>query len=638
MSTPPSSSKDENKRKADNDSIANYVKETKRQSTGKEQKKSAMEKEVERIKESSKRCGQDPEEVLSPRKHPYRKSADGESVSPTRRRKADPIEESVSPTKKRGRPSKKEKHSSRKRNPSETSSDGDWDGHVRKFVPSQGCDWSTLGGMQQHIQRVRENVIAPLLNPTIFTNLSKNLGKSKGILFYGPPGTGKTLMARGLVGECKKFELDVTFYARKSADILSKFIGQGEKHLRELFEEARKNSPSVIFFDEIDGLAPVRSTKNDSSHSSIVSTLLALMDGMDDRGSVIIIGATNRPDSLDPALRRAGRFDFELEFKPPDINSRVDILKIHGPKSIPETFWHDIAQRTAGWTGADLEQLCSESAMISIRRNFPEMHIEGKEKLFKKANPDRGIPTEADFELALSKLNPSGARSNMFRPAQALHGPLWQLFQSNVNTIQHRLKKLIPSMFEVKKQAGLAEVQRTSFTWTHPFLMVSSREDYVTRFVAPEILHQLDHLPVFTIDIVTLVSDATFGDPKQYVSNVFRMAESRAPSVIYLPSLSSWHDFADMGLCLTLLSCLSNLRSGQPVCVLSTVDSAIDLKSLSDLKPFVKMAEQLELDIPSDEERKLFLRELLKDRAENFVEVRLRNQCFRLNEGYYFTS
>ena len=196
--------------------------------------------------------------------------------------------------------------------------------HIRQFVPSEGSDWSKIEGMQEHIKRVRENVIFPLVHPGFFRYMSSKLVRSKGILFHGPPGTGKTLMARGLVGECKKFDLNVTFYARKSADILSEYIGEGEKNLRELFDVAKENSPSVIFFDEIDGLAP-NIPNQFRPRATVTSTLLEIMDGMDDRGTVIVIGATSRPDCLDPALRRPGRFDFELEFKPPDVDAREGI-------------------------------------------------------------------------------------------------------------------------------------------------------------------------------------------------------------------------------------------------------------------------------------------------------------------------
>lgn len=163
-----------------------------------------------------------------------------------------------------------------------------------------------VGGLDDHIDRLKEMVALPLLYPEVFQQFK--ITPPRGVLFHGPPGTGKTLLARALASSVSSQGKKVTFYMRKGADALSKWVGEAERQLRLLFEEARKTQPSIIFFDEIDGLAPVRSSKQEQIHASIVATLLALMDGMDGRGQVVVIGATNRPDSVDPALRRPGRF------------------------------------------------------------------------------------------------------------------------------------------------------------------------------------------------------------------------------------------------------------------------------------------------------------------------------------------
>merc|ERR1719431_1580426 len=163
-------------------------------------------------------------------------------------------------------------------------------------------------------------VMFPLLYPELFQQFQ--IQPPRGVLFYGPPGTGKTLLARALANECSSEMKKVAFFMRKGADCLSKWIGESERQLRLLFDQAYQMRPSVIFFDEIDGLAPVRSSRQDHIHSSIVSTLLALMDGLDARGEVIIIGATNRIDSIDPALRRPGRFDREFLFPLPNAEAR----------------------------------------------------------------------------------------------------------------------------------------------------------------------------------------------------------------------------------------------------------------------------------------------------------------------------
>ena len=174
----------------------------------------------------------------------------------------------------------------------------------------KSISWSSVGGLQKHISALKEMVTLPLLYPEVFERF--HITAPRGVIVYGPPGTGKTLVARALANSCSRGGKHVSFYAQGGADCLSNWVGEAERQLRLLFEQARLHQPSIIFFDEIDGLAPVRSSKQDQIHASIVSTLLALMDGLDDRGQVIVIGATNRIDSIDPALRRPGRFDREL--------------------------------------------------------------------------------------------------------------------------------------------------------------------------------------------------------------------------------------------------------------------------------------------------------------------------------------
>lgn len=184
--------------------------------------------------------------------------------------------------------------------------------------------FQSIGGLDSHIRSLKEMVVLPLLYPDVFERFDTQ--PPRGVLFVGPPGTGKTLTARALANSVSCGSLQgskkVSFFMRKGADCLSKWVGEGERQLRLLFEQAKRYQPSIIFFDEIDGLAPVRSVKQDQIHASIVSTLLALMDGLDSRGQVVVIGATNRPDAIDPALRRPGRFDRELAFPLPDALAR----------------------------------------------------------------------------------------------------------------------------------------------------------------------------------------------------------------------------------------------------------------------------------------------------------------------------
>lgn len=183
-------------------------------------------------------------------------------------------------------------------------------------------DWSKVGGLEEYVTKLKEMVFLPLMYPEVFKRLK--VSPPKGVIFYGPPGTGKTLVARALANSCSVGEKQIAFFFRKGADVLSKYVGEAEKRLKMLFEQARAAQPAIIFFDEIDGLAPVRSSKQDQVHSSIVSTLLGLMDGLDDRGQIIIVGATNRIDHIDPALRRPGRFDREFIFKLPTLKGVIN--------------------------------------------------------------------------------------------------------------------------------------------------------------------------------------------------------------------------------------------------------------------------------------------------------------------------
>jgi len=232
----------------------------------------------------------------------------------------------------------------------------------------QSVSFDSVGGHEEHIRQLREMVALPLMYPEIFQEFG--ISPPKGVLFHGPPGTGKTLMARALASSCStQTGKKVTFYMRKGADCLSKWVGEAERQLRLLFEEAKNAQPSIIFFDEIDGLAPVRSAKQDQIHASIVSTLLALMDGMDGRGQVIVIGATNRPDSVDPALRRPGRFDREFYFPLPDVDGRLKIIDIHTKNwnpPLPEDFKKELAVQTKGFGGADIRvcMLCCYSRLV----------------------------------------------------------------------------------------------------------------------------------------------------------------------------------------------------------------------------------------------------------------------------------
>ncbi|XP_065862019.1 uncharacterized protein [Euphorbia lathyris] len=236
--------------------------------------------------------------------------------------------------------------------------------------------WESVAGLKDVIQCMKEVVILPLLYPEFFSDLG--ITPPRGVLLHGYPGTGKTLVVRALIGSCARGDKRIAYFARKGADCLGKYVGDAERQLRLLFQVAEQCQPSVIFFDEIDGLAPTRTRQQDQTHSSVVSTLLALMDGLKSRGSVVVIGATNRPESVDPALRRPGRFDREIYFPLPSVEDRAAILSLHTrrwPKPVTGSMLHQVARRTVGFAGADLQALCTQAAIIALKRNFPLQEV-----------------------------------------------------------------------------------------------------------------------------------------------------------------------------------------------------------------------------------------------------------------------
>ena len=232
--------------------------------------------------------------------------------------------------------------------------------------------WESVAGLSDVIQSMKEVVMLPLLYPEFFSSLG--LTPPRGVLLHGHPGTGKTLVVRALIGACSQGNRRIAYFARKGADCLGKYVGDAERQLRLLFQVAERCQPSIIFFDEIDGLAPCRSRQQDQTHNSVVATLLSLLDGLKSRGSVIVIGATNRPDAIDPALRRSGRFDREIYFPLPTFEDRSAILSLHTknwPSPISGAFLSFVASQTVGYAGADLQAICTQAAINALKRICP---------------------------------------------------------------------------------------------------------------------------------------------------------------------------------------------------------------------------------------------------------------------------
>jgi len=274
-------------------------------------------------------------------------------------------------------------------------------GETLRGVPQ--VTYEDIGGLTDEIKKVREMIELPLRHPEIFEKLG--IEAPKGVLLYGPPGTGKTLLAKAVANES-----NAHFISISGPEIMSKFYGESEARLREIFKEAKEKSPSIIFIDEIDSIAPKREEVTGEVERRVVSQLLSLMDGLEARGKVIVISATNRPNAIDPALRRPGRFDREIEIKVPDKKGRKDILMIH-TRNMPlsdDVNLEKIAAISHGYVGADLEYLCKEAAMKCLRRLLPELNLED-EKL-PPETLDKLIVNGEDYQHALREITPSGMR------------------------------------------------------------------------------------------------------------------------------------------------------------------------------------------------------------------------------------
>jgi transitional endoplasmic reticulum ATPase len=263
--------------------------------------------------------------------------------------------------------------------------------------------YEDIGGLRDEIKKVREMIELPLRHPEIFEKLG--IEAPKGVLLYGPPGTGKTLLAKAVANES-----NAHFISISGPEIMSKFYGESEARLREIFKEAREKAPSIVFVDEIDSIAPKREEVTGEVERRVVSQMLSLMDGLEARGKVIVISATNRPNAIDPALRRPGRFDREIEIKVPDKKGRTDILNIH-TRNMPLADDVDIkriAGVSHGYVGADLEYLCKEAAMKCLRRLLPEINLDDEK--IPPETLDKLIVNGDDYKKALIEVTPSGMR------------------------------------------------------------------------------------------------------------------------------------------------------------------------------------------------------------------------------------
>ena len=386
-----------------------------------------------------------------------------------------------------------------------------------KGVPR--VSYEDIGGLRNEVQKVREMIELPLRHPEIFDRIG--IEAPKGVLLHGPPGTGKTLLAKAVANET-----NANFYSISGPEIMSKFYGESEERLREVFKEAEENAPSIIFIDEIDSIAPKREEVSGDVEKRVVSQLLTLMDGIQSRGKLVVIGATNRPNAIDPALRRPGRFDREIDIGIPDEQGRLDILLIHtrGMPLTEEVNLESIAKVTHGFVGADLEALSKEAAMRSLRRILSEINLEQPKIPAEILNKIK--ITKQDFDEALRDVQPSAMREVLVqRPNVGWEdiGGLQQVKEELAEAIEWPLKHaelFTEANVEPPKGILLYGPPGTGKTMIAKAVAATSEANFIS-IKGPELISKW------------------VGESEKGVREVFRKARQAAPCVIFFDELDA---------------------------------------------------------------------------------------------------
>ena len=378
--------------------------------------------------------------------------------------------------------------------------------------------YDDIGGLKDEVKKVREMIEIPLKKPEIFEKLG--VAPPKGVLMHGPPGTGKTLLAKAVANES-----DAHFILINGPEIMSKYVGGSEENLREFFEEAEENAPSIIFIDELDAIAPKREETQGETERRTVAQLLTLMDGLNSRGQVVVIGATNRPDSIDGALRRPGRFDREIEIGVPDKDGRKEILEIHtrGMPLAEDVDLDNLAETTHGFVGADLEALSKEAAMRVVRRIIPDLNSDDEvpPEVFEKL-----IVTKDDFKTALKEIQPSALREVLVQVPNVSWddvGGLDDAKQELKEAVEWPLK--YPDKFEKfgitpPKGTLLYGIPGTGKTLLAKAVANESDANFIA-IKGPELLSKW------------------VGESEKGVREVFRKARQTAPTVIFFDEIDS---------------------------------------------------------------------------------------------------
>jgi transitional endoplasmic reticulum ATPase len=388
--------------------------------------------------------------------------------------------------------------------------------------------YEDIGGLHEEIQRVREMVELPLRHPELFQRLG--IEPPKGVMLHGPPGCGKTLLARAVANES-----EANFYSINGPEIMSKFYGESEARLREIFQQAQQNAPSIIFIDELDAIAPKREEVTGEVERRVVAQLLALMDGLSGRGNVIVIGATNRPGALDPALRRPGRFDREIEIGVPDKKGRYEVLQIHtrGMPLAGDVDLKKLSDQTHGYTGADLSALGRETAMKALRRYLPQINLE-EERIPPEVLEKMEVKMD-DFVSAYKEVTPTAMRE-VYIEVSTVHwadaGGLDDVKQRLIEAVEWPIKN--PEMFSrlgIKPPKGI-------LLYGPP----GCGKTLLARAVATE----------SEANFISIKGPEVFskwvGESEKAIREVFRKARMAAPAVIFLDEMDSLTPRRGMGM------------------------------------------------------------------------------------------
>jgi len=387
----------------------------------------------------------------------------------------------------------------------------------RKGIPM--VTYEDIGGLHGQIQRIREMVELPLRHPELFQRLG--IDPPRGIFLYGPPGCGKTLLAKAVANES-----DANFYVISGPEIMSKFYGESEARLREIFQKAQETAPSIIFIDEMDAIAPKREEVTGEVERRVVAQLLSLMDGMGSRENIIVIGATNRPNAIDPALRRPGRFDREIEIGVPDKQGRLETLQIHTRNMpiAPDVDFKKISEITHGYTGADIAALCREAAMKCLRRHLPELNLE--EERIPPSILDKMEVKAEDFTQAYREVTPTAMRE-VYIEVPTVHwkevGGLDQVKSELIEAVEWPIKN--PGMYQrmgIKPPKGI-------LLYGPP----GCGKTMLARAVATE----------SEANFISIKGPEVFskwvGESEKAIREVFRKGRSAAPSIIFFDELDA---------------------------------------------------------------------------------------------------